>query len=196
MRTSRRPIRRGYTMAFVCSLRRPAGVVISLLMALQGSYAGARAAHMRVLYPDLVFGAIASSGTHHNLSSFTCDIHPSNPFSFLAVTHAVLINWEYMDVIRLAADPKCSSNLVNSITTIDSLLKFAPLRRRLKKLFGLDELESDKDFVSVLTVCLSPVYEISRTNTCWWNSIRWPRGRIGTGTLPLARRRSISSAQH
>ncbi len=30
---------------------------------LQGSYAGARAAHMRVLYPDLVFGAIASSGT-------------------------------------------------------------------------------------------------------------------------------------
>lgn len=27
----------------------------------QGSYAGARAAHMRVLYPDLVFGAIASS---------------------------------------------------------------------------------------------------------------------------------------
>ena len=28
----------------------------------QGSYAGARAAHMRVLYPDLVFGAIASSG--------------------------------------------------------------------------------------------------------------------------------------
>ena len=29
----------------------------------QGSYAGARASHMRVLYPDLVFGAIASSGT-------------------------------------------------------------------------------------------------------------------------------------
>lgn len=28
----------------------------------QGSYAGARAAHMRVLYPELVFGAIASSG--------------------------------------------------------------------------------------------------------------------------------------
>ena len=28
----------------------------------QGSYAGARAAHMRILYPDLVFGAIASSG--------------------------------------------------------------------------------------------------------------------------------------
>ncbi|KAH9966162.1 serine carboxypeptidase S28-domain-containing protein [Lactifluus volemus] len=36
------------------------------------SYAGARTAHMRVLYPDLVFGAIASS----------------------AVTHAVLMNWD------------------------------------------------------------------------------------------------------
>lgn len=30
-----------------------------------GSYAGARAAHMKVLYPELVFGAIASSGACH-----------------------------------------------------------------------------------------------------------------------------------
>ncbi|KAI0247490.1 hypothetical protein BJV78DRAFT_1285481 [Lactifluus subvellereus] len=81
-----------------------------------GSYVGARAAHMRVLYPDLVFGAIASS-----------------------------------DIIRLAADPKYSSNPVKIITIVDSLLKFAPLRGRLKKLFGLSELESDKDFVSVIT---------------------------------------------
>ena len=58
-----------------------------------------------------------------------------------------------MDVIRLAADPKCSSNLVNSITTIDRLLKFSRLRGPLKKLFGLGGLESDQDFVSVLTVC-------------------------------------------
>lgn len=70
------------------------------------------------------------------------------------MTHAVLTSWEYMDVIRLAADPKCSSNLVNSITTIDRLLKFSRLRLPLKKLFGLGGLESDQDFVSVLTVCL------------------------------------------
>jgi hypothetical protein len=69
------------------------------------------------------------------------------------VTHAVLANWEYMDVIRLAADPKCSSNLMNSITTIDRLLKFRHLRGPLKKLFGLGGLESDQDFVSALTVC-------------------------------------------
>jgi len=57
-----------------------------------------------------------------------------------------------MDVIRLAADPKCSSNLVNSITTIDRLLKLSRLRGPLKRLFGLGGLESDQDFVSVLTV--------------------------------------------
>ena len=68
------------------------------------------------------------------------------------MTHAVLTNWEYMDVIRLAADPKCSANLVNSITTIDRLLKLRRLRGPLKKLFGLGGLESDQDFVSVLTV--------------------------------------------
>ncbi|KAI9510982.1 peptidase S28 [Russula earlei] len=98
-----------------------------------GSYAGARAAHMRIIYPDLVFGAIASS----------------------AVTHAVITNWEYMDVIRLAADPKCSSNLVNSISIIDRLLKVGRLRRPLKKLFELDGLQSDQDFVSMLTYPLA-----------------------------------------
>ena len=36
---------------------------------IQGSYAGARAAHMKVLYPDLVWGAIASSGTHITVHS-------------------------------------------------------------------------------------------------------------------------------
>ena len=83
---------------------------------------------------------------------------------FLAVTHAVLTNWEYMDVIRLAADSKCSSILVNSITTIDSLLKVNTLRVPLKKLFGLGGLASDQDFVSVLTVC--PPYPPDLVVTC------------------------------
>ena len=65
MRTSQRQIHRGYIMVFVC----PSSAIydgihlIFCVCSLQGSYAGARAAHMRVLYPDLVFGAIASSGT-------------------------------------------------------------------------------------------------------------------------------------
>ncbi|KIM40869.1 hypothetical protein M413DRAFT_445651 [Hebeloma cylindrosporum] len=95
-----------------------------------GSYAGARAAHMKILYPDIVWGAIASS----------------------AVTHAALENWQYMDIIREAADPTCADHLVNSINTIDSILANSPpfLKRQLKNVFGLGGLEHDDDFVSVL----------------------------------------------
>ncbi|KAF8073998.1 serine carboxypeptidase S28-domain-containing protein [Lyophyllum atratum] len=93
-----------------------------------GSYAGARAAHMKVLYPELVYGSIASS----------------------AVTHAALSNWEYMEVIRKAADPKCSSHLENSIVTIDNILDHPRLAPYLKGLFGLKDLQHDVDFVSLL----------------------------------------------
>lgn len=41
----------------------PVNAVI-FLYDVQGSYAGARAAHMRILYPDITYGAIASSGKH------------------------------------------------------------------------------------------------------------------------------------
>ncbi|KAH7883989.1 peptidase S28 [Phlebopus sp. FC_14] len=93
-----------------------------------GSYAGARAAHMKVLYPELVYGAIASS----------------------AVTHAALSNWEYYEIIRRAADPTCSAHLENAAKTIDSLLAVPHLRQFVKALFGLHALENDDDFVSVL----------------------------------------------
>ncbi|KAI0695544.1 peptidase S28 [Cytidiella melzeri] len=103
-----------------------------------GSYAGARAAHMKVLYPELVFGAIASS----------------------AVTHAAMENWEYMEIIRQAADPKCSAHLENAVGTIDGILaQEGPIgivmKNRLKGLFGVAELEHDEDFVSLLTSPLS-----------------------------------------
>ncbi|KAI0365716.1 peptidase S28 [Pilatotrama ljubarskyi] len=93
-----------------------------------GSYAGARAAHMKVLYPDLVFGAIASSG----------------------VTHASIENWEYMEIIRRAADPRCSEHLQSSIEIIDALLDVPITRTPLKALFGLAQLRHDEDFVSLL----------------------------------------------
>ncbi|KAI0039734.1 peptidase S28 [Auriscalpium vulgare] len=93
-----------------------------------GSYAGARSAHMKVLYPDIVFGAIASSG----------------------VTHAALSNWEYMDVIRTYADPICSANLVRSIEVVDDALRSPNLHDQIKALFNLSGLTSDQDFVSLL----------------------------------------------
>lgn len=93
-----------------------------------GSYAGARAAHMRVLYPDIVFGAIASSG----------------------VVHATINNWEYMDIIRTAATPICSSLIQSSIAQIDMLIVNPVSRSPLKALFGLQGIRHDDDFVSVV----------------------------------------------
>ncbi|KAF9013147.1 serine carboxypeptidase S28-domain-containing protein [Cyathus striatus] len=94
-----------------------------------GSYAGARAAHMRVLYPELVYGSIASS----------------------AVTHAALSNWEYMEIIRNAAEPKCSKHIENTVKTVDAILEYGKFTKSLKKLFGVADLEHNDDFVSLLT---------------------------------------------
>ncbi|KAJ3799815.1 serine carboxypeptidase S28-domain-containing protein [Lentinula aff. detonsa] len=111
-----------------------------------GSYAGARAAHMRVLYPDLVYGAIASS----------------------AVTHAAIINWEYMDIIRRYADPVCSTHLQESIKTIDSILDHRVLSTPLKALFGVHGLQHDVDFVSLIEVAnkheLEDWFKVDLTN--------------------------------
>ena len=84
----------------------------------------------RILYPDLVFGAIASSG----------------------VTHATLENWEYAEIIRQAAEPECSRRLQTSIELIDALLVMPHTRRLIKDLFGLADLEHDDDFASLLEV--------------------------------------------
>ncbi|KAL4062844.1 serine carboxypeptidase S28-domain-containing protein [Scleroderma citrinum] len=98
-----------------------------------GSYAGARSAHMKILYPELVFGAIASS----------------------AVTHATLSNWEYHDIIRQAADPRCSANIENTIQIVDQLLGVPYIKPLIKRLFGLQDLEHDDDFASVLEIPLA-----------------------------------------
>lgn len=100
---------------------------------------------MRILYPDIVFGAIASSG----MSALCYRIRVLTIRQ--AVTHAVIENWEYYDVIREAAESKCSKTLEDSISTIDSLLEVPFLAKRLKSLFGLSGLEN-VDFTSVLTV--------------------------------------------
>ena len=61
-----------------------------------------------------------------------------------------------MDTIRVAADPICSSNLVLSIATIDTLIQAPIVKSHLKGLFNLQDLESDRDFVSLLTVRVHP----------------------------------------
>ena len=75
-------------------------------------------------------------------------------FLTLAVTHASLQNWEYMEIIREAADTKCSEHIVNSINTIDDVLHnySSFFKRQMKNLFGLGDLEHDEDFASILEV--------------------------------------------
>ncbi|KAF8717707.1 Peptidase S28, partial [Rhizoctonia solani] len=124
-----------------------------------GSYAGARAAHMRVLYPHLVHGAIASS----------------------AVTHAAIDYWEYADAVRRTADPVCIGHLTTAIQAIDDLLSTRVLAKSLKSWFELGELESDQDFVSVL---MSPIGYVQGQN---WDSAvgsdEWSRfcAALGSG---------------
>ncbi|KAF8316052.1 hypothetical protein DL93DRAFT_2193817 [Clavulina sp. PMI_390] len=138
-----------------------------------GSYAGARAAHMRVLYPHLVHGAIASS----------------------AVTHAAIDYWEYHDHIRLTASPTCVANLESAISHIDSLLSLPLLNPAIKALFGLSHL-SDEDFASVLA---EPLGYVQQGN---WDaevgSDRWERfcATLGSGKKvrsgsALMRRRAV-----
>ncbi|GJJ13198.1 hypothetical protein Clacol_007449 [Clathrus columnatus] len=95
-----------------------------------GSYAGARAAHMRVLYPEITFGAIASS----------------------AVVHAAVSYWEYYDLIRNYTSISCRDAIENTVKTVDFLLDLSkPTRTWVKHLFGLVGLQDDADFASVLS---------------------------------------------
>ena len=87
---------------------------------------------MRVQYPDLVFGAIASS----------------------AVTHATVDFWQYMEAIRLNADSACVAAIVDTVALVDELLASDAQRGPLKALFGLPNVTSDADFANVLTLPL------------------------------------------
>ncbi|EIW65216.1 peptidase S28 [Trametes versicolor FP-101664 SS1] len=96
-----------------------------------GSYGGARAAHMRVLYPDLVFGAIASSG----------------------VVHATLDDWRYFDIIRQSAPAACITQVERTIDEVDRLITSPNAKTRLaiKSVFGLQNVTYDPDFASLLS---------------------------------------------
>ncbi|KAK2465388.1 hypothetical protein APHAL10511_002742 [Amanita phalloides] len=94
-----------------------------------GSYAGARSAHMKVVYPDLVYGAIASSG----------------------VTEAIIDDWEYFEIIRRAANPECMSRVEVAIKQIDSIIDDGKHTKALKALFGLQNITHDIDFLSTIS---------------------------------------------
>lgn len=105
-----------------------------------GSYPGARAAHMRALYPDLVYGAIASSGRCHCLF----------PAHSAAVVAAKTHYPEYFDAVHKYGDQKCVGALTEAMTIIDATLDLGgSAATELKTMFSCEEL-TDVEFVTLL----------------------------------------------
>ncbi len=86
---------------------------------------------MRVLYPDLVYGAIASSG----------------------VVYATVSDWQYMDIIRQFAPANCVKQLEVAVEEFDDLLeKSNTTRQAIKTLYGLPNVTHDADVASLISV--------------------------------------------
>ena len=86
---------------------------------------------MRVLYPDIVYGAISSSG----------------------VVHATLDDFYYFDIIRrYAGPPGCMERVSEAIVEVDDLLADNSTRTAIKEVFGLQGISYDPDFASLLSV--------------------------------------------
>ncbi|OCH94429.1 peptidase S28 [Obba rivulosa] len=97
-----------------------------------GSYAGARSAIMKVRYPDIVYGAIASSG----------------------VAHATLRDWRYYDIIRQSASSACMAQVEKAIVEVDALLENERTHAEVQALFGLPNVTHVQDFAAVLVIPL------------------------------------------
>lgn len=85
---------------------------------------------MKVLYPDLVYGAIASSG----------------------VTYATVEDWQYYDIIRQFGPADCIHQIETTVKEVDNLLSKPETVQPIKELFGLGNLTHVQDFASLLTV--------------------------------------------
>lgn len=107
-----------------------------------GSYAGAQAAFLRVVYPDTFWGTISSSG----------------------VTVAITDYWEYFEPVRQFAPPDMVKNTQLMVDVVDKILlkpnntaKIA----ELKDAFGLGGITDNRDFANVLT---AGIYGLQGTN--------------------------------
>ncbi|KAH8690818.1 putative extracelular serine carboxypeptidase [Talaromyces proteolyticus] len=93
-----------------------------------GSYAGAFVAFLRVVYPEVYFGAISSSG----------------------VTEAIIDYWQYWEPIRKYAPRECVNTNLKFTQIIDNLASHKSDFAALKGLFGLQNLTYANDFASIL----------------------------------------------
>lgn len=112
---------------------------------------------MRVLYPDIIFGAIASS----------------------AVVAAVDEYPEYMYPVARGAETSCSQTLQAAVAAIDSVLAphgnssigDAKRIKQLQALFGLEDLKDPRDFANVLTYPLGSFQALNWDNN--FGSTEW-----------------------
>jgi len=106
-----------------------------------GSYAGAQAAFLRVVYPETFWGAISSSG----------------------VTVAIYDYWQYFEPARLYGPPDCVKNTQVLIDVIDNILlggNNTDKIQSLKNVFGLGNVTDNRDFANQIT----GVYGLQSTN--------------------------------
>ncbi|KAK3362495.1 peptidase S28 [Lasiosphaeria hispida] len=105
-----------------------------------GSYAGALAAFVRKVYPDIYWGAISSSG----------------------VTEAIYEYWEYFEAARLFAPQDCVvatqklTHIVDNILTNKAGSEYV---QRLKAAFGLPNITRSDDFANALNRGISTLQD-------------------------------------
>ncbi|KAL8921069.1 MAG: hypothetical protein Q9172_004223 [Xanthocarpia lactea] len=95
-----------------------------------GSYAGALVAFLRLVYPDVYYGAISSSG----------------------VTEAIWDFWRYYEPVREYGPRDCISTHTKLINVADNILRNnTKYTSRFKGAFGLEGITYDDDFAQVLS---------------------------------------------
>lgn len=93
-----------------------------------GSYAGGLVAFLRVTYPDVFWGAIASSG----------------------VTEAIWDYWQYYSIHAEFAPKKCVSTVQKLTNVVDNILsKHKDTIPQLKAAFNLANVTHDDDFANI-----------------------------------------------
>ncbi|KAL3425043.1 serine carboxypeptidase S28 [Phlyctema vagabunda] len=101
-----------------------------------GSYAGAFNAFLRVVYPDVFWGTISSSG----------------------VVEAIYDYWTYWEPVRWYAPQDCISNIQKLTNVVDNILlklNSSSTTTELKSAFGLPNVTYDDDFANVLSYGIS-----------------------------------------
>lgn len=117
-----------------------------------GSYAGAKAAYMKVTYPDLIWGAIGSSATVKAIVSYS----------------------DYFRTIEKTADPECVKGLKVATEIVDTVIGSKDMKAisKMKADFGVSGLTHIDDFIS-LTTWLAATYQEQN-----WDPNSDPKSRV------------------